>query len=200
MTRFKLIQERRMPTILVIDDDIQVRGAIEAVLTSTRCGVFVAPNGVTGLALFRQVKFDAVIVDIFMPEMDGLGTIREMRARDPRIPVVAISGHPVTGGFGGAPDFLAMSVELGATRALHKPFTRPQLFEALRACFDLRNLPFPALPAPDRDDGDGELFPMTQAHGARRDFANAVGRMRRDPYRAQQRHPSQDRQSSAVSI
>jgi DNA-binding response OmpR family regulator len=61
--------ENRLPAILVIDDDSHALAAIDAVLRRQRFDVVVARDGRAGLYLFRAEKFDAVVIDIFMPEM-----------------------------------------------------------------------------------------------------------------------------------
>jgi two-component system response regulator (stage 0 sporulation protein F) len=123
-----------MPTVLLIDDDPAVRAAIAAILKRGKFGVFVAPEGSTGLDVFNSARFDAVVVDIFMPDMDGIATIRQLRAANPTIPIIAISGHAITNKRAGAPDFLGMAVKLGATCALQKPFHPNQLFDAVNKC------------------------------------------------------------------
>ncbi|MCB1480942.1 MAG: response regulator [Rhodobiaceae bacterium] len=125
-----------MPTILVIDDQPNVRQAIETILKRKNFGVFLAGDGKTGLALVEKIRFDAIVVDIFMPEMDGLGTIRHLREIDPAIPIVVVSGHAVTSTRDGKPDFLGMAIRLGATCALQKPFTADELLNALHAAME----------------------------------------------------------------
>jgi len=127
-----------MPTILVIDDDAAVCAAIEAMLTCRGFGVCVAPDGPTGLEVVEDMSFDAVIVDICMPSMDGLATARELRRRDPNLPVIAISGHGFRGVRNGVPDFLGMAVKLGASAALPKPFRADELVDAIETCLAMR--------------------------------------------------------------
>ncbi|MDR3375204.1 MAG: response regulator, partial [Ancalomicrobiaceae bacterium] len=119
-----------------------------------------ASDGPSGLRLFGQVSVDAVVVDIFMPEMDGLATIREMRIRAPHIPIIAMSGHSVTNG--SRPDFLKMAVKLGATQALQKPFTAAGLFAVLSMCFEAYGLASSGA-APTRLEFAGETEPLQQA-------------------------------------
>jgi len=68
-----------MSAILVIDDDSHALTAIEAVLKRKNFDVVIARDGHAGLDVFKAEKFDAVVIDIFMPEMDGIATIRELR-------------------------------------------------------------------------------------------------------------------------
>ncbi|MDR3374715.1 MAG: response regulator, partial [Ancalomicrobiaceae bacterium] len=63
-----------------------MRDALTVILSEHQHDVIAASDGPSGLRLFGQVSVDAVVVDIFMPEMDGLATIREMRIRAPHIP------------------------------------------------------------------------------------------------------------------
>jgi two-component system, response regulator, stage 0 sporulation protein F len=108
--------------ILVIDDDPAVRHATQLLLECEGFEVIVAQDGRSGLAATRSKSFAAVIVDIFMPEMDGLETIKALRANDPNLRIIAISGAL---GPSGTPDFLAMATKLWGVKTLNKPF-RPR--------------------------------------------------------------------------
>lgn len=123
-----------MPTILVIDDDSHVRIAIESVFRRKNFGVVLASDGPSGLMLFKSEEFDAVVVDIFMPDMDGFATIKELRGLNPRVPIVAMSGRAFTDPKNEPPDFLGMAVKLGANHAIQKPFQGEQLFKAIVSC------------------------------------------------------------------
>ncbi len=133
-----------MATILVIDDDPYVRATIGILLEGRRFGVFLAPDGATGIYLLNSIQFDVAIVDIFMPGLDGLATIRKLKARNPRIPIIAMSARAFTRRTGDSPDFLGMAVRLGAASALQKPFRPGELFDAIARCLEPRG---PALPA-----------------------------------------------------
>lgn len=127
-----------MPTILIIDDDHATRAALEMLLRQKKFGVFLAPDGPTGIRLIGSVRFDAVVIDMFMPGMDGLATIRELIKIDPTVPFIAISGYAFTDRRQGAPDFLGMAIKLGATAALQKPFDVLDLLEAVNQALDVR--------------------------------------------------------------
>ena len=73
-----------MPTILVIDDDALLRSAVRAALEAAGYVVIEAADGEKGLRLHREQGPDLVIVDIFMPEQDGLDVIRDVRSRAPQ--------------------------------------------------------------------------------------------------------------------
>jgi CheY-like chemotaxis protein len=77
---------------------------------------------------------DLLIVDIFMPGMDGIETIREVRQHQPNLPAIVISGTSLGGAGLQAPDFLAMAVKLGAVRSLQKPFKPRDIIAAVSQC------------------------------------------------------------------
>src|SRR3569833_2310266 len=120
-----------MPTVLIIDDDLATRTALEVLLKKKKFGVFLAPDGPTGVRLVSTVSFDAVVIDMFMPGMDGIATIRELIALDRTVPFIAMSGYAFTDRGQGAPDFLGMAIKLGATAALQKPFEIVELLAAV---------------------------------------------------------------------
>lgn len=125
-----------MSRILVVDDDKAVRLSIKLMLEKGGHDVVLAPNGRSGLAAFEAGKFDVVICDIFMPDMDGIEAIHAFHQRSARTPVIAISGFTFPGGGGTAPDFLNLSTKLGATCSLRKPFRPADLLEAVRRSID----------------------------------------------------------------
>ena len=122
--------------ILVIDDDVSVGTAIQALLSRENCEVTFVQDGALGVQAFGKSRFDAVIVDIFMPRLDGFEIIEVFRQQDPTVPIIAMSGFRYREANGSAPDFLAMAVKLGATCCLAKPFGPRQLMMAVNACRD----------------------------------------------------------------
>src|SRR2546423_15669452 len=103
-----------MPRVLVVDDDKAVRTVIKTVLELEGFDVVVAEDGRSGIAAIQSYSFDVVIVDIFMPGMDGLETIRVFNKYAPSVPVIAISGFLFRDSSIPAPDFLSMATKLGA--------------------------------------------------------------------------------------
>ncbi len=123
-----------MPSILVIDDDVSTRTALHALLSKNKLGVFLAADGPTGIRLIGQIPFDVIVIDMFMPGMDGIATMRELIKLDPTLPFIAMSGCGFTNRKLGAPDFLGMAVRLGAAAALQKPFGAAELLAAVDEC------------------------------------------------------------------
>jgi two-component system, response regulator, stage 0 sporulation protein F len=136
-----------MPMILVIDDDHAIRTVLDMLLRKKHFGVFLAADGPTGLRLISGVAFDAVIIDMFMPGMDGIATIRELIKLKPDLPFIAMSGYAFTDRKQGAPDFLGMAIRLGAAAALQKPFETRELLEAIDRSLEFHRLPPIDMPA-----------------------------------------------------
>ena len=116
-----------MARVLVIDDDLQLQSMLSEMLTRLRNTPDVASDGTAGLARFRESHPDLVIADIYMPDRDGIATIREIREIDARVPIVALSG----GGRFGRFDLLDAAREAGANRTMRKPVDLEELVDAL---------------------------------------------------------------------
>jgi CheY-like chemotaxis protein len=114
-----------MARILVIDDDAAVRAAMQMVLERDGLEVSAVGDGPTGVKLVAAEDFDLVLVDLFMPGMDGLETIRQVHRHKPALPIIIMSGLSFASTGAQPPDFLAMAGRLGAVGNLKKPF-RPR--------------------------------------------------------------------------
>ena len=86
-----------MSNILVIDDDPAVRMTIRLVLEREGHTVKLATDGLAGMKAIKAGGIDLLIVDIFMPGMDGIETIREVRQHQPDLPAIVISGTSLGG-------------------------------------------------------------------------------------------------------
>jgi CheY-like chemotaxis protein len=114
-----------MARILVIDDDAAVRAAMQMVLERDGLEVNAVGDGPTGIKLVAAEDFDLLLVDLFMPGMDGLETIRQVHRHKPGLPIIIMSGLSFASTGAQPPDFLAMAGRLGAVGNLKKPF-RPR--------------------------------------------------------------------------
>jgi CheY-like chemotaxis protein len=122
--------------ILVVDDDSAVQATIRLLLERAGHSVVVASDGRQGLAVFESGEFDLLFLDIFMPGMDGLETMRLVHQQQPLIPIIVISGNPVTWDSASGPDFLTMATKLGAVSSLQKPFKPAALLAAVTGCLE----------------------------------------------------------------
>jgi CheY-like chemotaxis protein len=127
-------QSDHAPQILVVDDDPMVCMAIEAYLGRHGYKVTIADGGEAGLLALDTTAFDLLIVDIFMPHMRGFESIGIFHERAPQIPLIAMSGYAFANLHAPAPDFLRMTLELGASRCIRKPFTPAALLAVIGEC------------------------------------------------------------------
>src|SRR5437660_12178686 len=81
-----------MARILVIDDDVQVRGAVRRILERAGHTVEDVGNGDAGLRAHRERPADLIITDIFMPERDGIETVRELLREAPQWKITVSQG------------------------------------------------------------------------------------------------------------
>jgi len=108
-----------MARILVIDDEPDVRLVIQEALASAGHEVVVAANGVEGLRAQHALPAQIALVDLFMPEKEGVETIQDFRRQFPEVKLIAMSGggRSLDGGF-----YLSAVSQLGASAVLRKPF------------------------------------------------------------------------------
>jgi len=107
-----------MSKILVVDDESHVREILDRILSNAGHQVVTAPDGNAALEMPREASFELVITDLIMPEKEGIETIRELLALEPRPRIIAMSG----GGRVGPVDYLEAAESLGADASLAKPF------------------------------------------------------------------------------
>ncbi len=113
-------------SVLLIDDDEQFLELVEDNLQMARVTVHTAANGPDGLNLAREHKPDVILLDVTMPEMDGLAVLNELKNDDKTagIPVFMLTGHSITDeteqAFAAAADFISKPVELMRLGALIK--------------------------------------------------------------------------------
>ena len=115
-----------MASVLIIDDEAGIRTLLRSVLEAAGYTVVEAVNGHQGLDLYRSRPTDLIITDITMPELNGLDMILALTRQFLHAKVIAISGVD------GEDHVLDVAKLLGARRTFHKPFSMPQLLEAVR--------------------------------------------------------------------
>ena len=114
-------------SILVIEDEESVRGLFRAILEPVGYAIVEAVNGADGLHRFREAPTDMVIMDMSMPQEDGLEVIEELRTNYPTLKILAVSDAP-------RPAESSEALRLGANAMLFKPLGMGELRAAVAQC------------------------------------------------------------------
>lgn len=123
------------PIVLVIDDAKDVQRLLIAKLRHENMHLVSAHNGREGLAMARELRPSAILLDLDMPDMDGLTVIRRLKADESTqdIAVIVVSSHS-------RPEHKTAAFELGAVDYVTKPFEFAELRVRLRAALRMRHL------------------------------------------------------------
>ncbi|MCF8061260.1 MAG: sigma-54 dependent transcriptional regulator [Deltaproteobacteria bacterium] len=117
-------EKSKIRRVLVVDDEAVVRNGIRRALEGQGMETLAAADGEAGLALMEQQPFDLVLLDIRMPDMDGMTALREIQSRHPGTRVIMITGYPTI-------DTAVECTKLGAQDYLVKPFRLSDLEASL---------------------------------------------------------------------
>ncbi|WP_103383689.1 response regulator transcription factor [Pseudonocardia dioxanivorans] len=112
--------------VLVVDDDRAIRDSLERALGLEGYEIGVAVDGVEALTMLRRESFDALVLDVMMPGVDGLGVCRVLRADGDRTPVLMLTARVET-------SERVAGLDAGADDYLPKPFELDELLARLRA-------------------------------------------------------------------
>src|ERR671931_376857 len=123
----------RHGAILVIDDEEIMREILETLLTREGYDVRVASSGAEGLEMARALPFDAAIVDIMMPGIDGIATLDELKRIDEDLAVVIITAY-------GSIESAISAMKAGAFDYVTKPFKNEEVLVVVRNAIERRRL------------------------------------------------------------
>jgi two-component system response regulator HydG len=119
--------------ILVIDDDKAMRDACFQILSRQGYRVELAAGAKQGLSLLERLSFDTILLDLVMPDMDGLEALKKIRALDPDVEVIIITGY-------GTIQSAVESIKAGAFHFLSKPFVPDDLRNLVNRALGKRRL------------------------------------------------------------
>lgn len=111
-------------TILVVDDEAKIRETLRGVLSDEGFRVVESDGGAGVLDVVTAQRPRLVILDIWMPQVDGLELLEQLRAREPELPVIIVSGH-------GAIETAVRATKLGAVDFIEKPFSLETLLRSV---------------------------------------------------------------------
>jgi len=101
--------------ILIIEDDIHIAEGMKLNLSLQKYEVTIATDGPSGLRLWKEVQPDLIVLDIMLPQIDGLTVLQNIRLDDERIPILIVSAK-------GAPDEKIKGFSYGVDDYMSKPF------------------------------------------------------------------------------
>ena len=120
-------------TVLVVDDEKNIRDTLEGVLGDEGYGVLLAENSEEALSLIKTSHVDLVLLDIWMPGIDGIETLKTMKKMYESIPVVMISGHATV-------ETAVKATKLGAYDFLEKPLSLEKVVLTLEHAIEQKSL------------------------------------------------------------
>jgi two-component system phosphate regulon response regulator OmpR len=132
------------PAILIVDDDIEIRGLLERYLKENGFAVRAVSNGQQMDGVLARERFACLVLDLMMPGEDGLSICRRIRADQNDIPVIMLTAK-------GDDIDRILGLEMGADDYLAKPFNPRELLARIRALLRRRRLPADAPGAPALD-------------------------------------------------
>jgi len=143
-------------SILVVDDESEIREGLEMLLASEGYGVSSAETGAGGLAKLEEHPFDLLLLDVSLPDRNGLDMLREIRLRDPQLSVVLITAY-------GSIDMARAAFKSGAMDYITKPWSNDELLAQVAQAVESRRL---------RD----ENLQLKRALKQRFNFPNIIGK------------------------
>ncbi len=111
--------------LLLVDDEVEFLEPMKARLERRRVDCVTATSGAEALAVLDASPMDCAVVDVKMPEMDGLELLRRLRRLHPEVPVVLLTGHASS-------ELGVQGMELGAFEYLLKPVELDELLDTVR--------------------------------------------------------------------
>jgi len=143
-------------SILVVDDETEIREGLEMLLASEGYGVSSAGTGASGLAKLEEHPFDLLLLDVSLPDRNGIDLLREIRLRDPQLSVVLITAY-------GSIDMARAAFKSGAMDYITKPWSNDELLAQVAQAVESRRL---------RD----ENLQLKRALKQRFNFPNIIGK------------------------
>ncbi|MBT5187036.1 MAG: response regulator [Kordiimonadaceae bacterium] len=105
-----------MAKILVVDDDEDMRDLITFRLENAGHDITSAEDGVVGMKLARKIKPDLILMDLFMPRIDGFDVVRDLRQFGNKTPIIALTAEQSDRG-------KKKAIKAGCNEVMHKPIT-----------------------------------------------------------------------------
>lgn len=122
-----------MSTILIVDDEVGIRELLADILSDEGYTVFAAENAESARLQIQQKELDLILLDIWMPDTDGITLLKELSSRRMlKCPVIMMSGH-------GTIETAVEATKFGALAFLEKPITMQKLLETVQHGIEVKN-------------------------------------------------------------
>ena len=121
------------PTVMIVDDEPSILKSLRGLLSDEGFEVVTADNGYEALKLIDQESPDLVLLDIWMPGIDGIETLKEIKHENPHIQVIMITGH-------GTIETAVRATKLGAYDFIEKPLSIDKVIVAINNALNFRRL------------------------------------------------------------
>jgi two-component system nitrogen regulation response regulator NtrX len=121
------------PAVLIIDDEEGIRESLSGIFEDEGYAVLTASSGEEALKTLRDQSADLIMLDVWLPGMDGVQTLKEIRNMKPDLPVIMISGH-------GNIELAVKATKTGAYDFLEKPLSLERVILAAKRALERRNL------------------------------------------------------------
>jgi len=121
------------PAVLIVDDETTIIESLEGILSDDGFEVIHAYNGYEALKKIETASPDIVLLDIWMPGMDGIETLKEIKKIAPNLPVVMITGH-------GSIESAVDATKSGAYDFLEKPLSLDKVMVTISNALNFRKL------------------------------------------------------------
>jgi len=119
--------------ILVVDDELEIREGLEALLTSENFEVTMAETGEAGLQRLEERPYDLMLLDVSLPDRNGIDLLREIRRRDPQLSIILITAF-------GSIDMARAAFKSGAQDYITKPWSNDELIAQVSLAVEGRRL------------------------------------------------------------
>jgi CheY-like chemotaxis protein len=133
--------------VIVIDDDKAVGGAIKLWLEIEGANVTFVDDGAAGIEAIKTGDFDLVLIDLFMPGINGIEAIKTVHDLKPQLPIIAMSGLIYDQSAAAPSNIVEQATQSGAAKAIHKPFRPRDLMQAIEGCLGGPLRPAKGVPA-----------------------------------------------------
>jgi DNA-binding NtrC family response regulator len=143
-------------SVLIVDDEASIRESLQTLLEMERFTVDTAANGEDGLGRIAEQPWDLVLLDLALPDRNGLDILRDIRDRDPSLPVIMITAY-------GTVENAVAAMQAGASNFIQKPWDNEKLLADVRAVVG-------------RKRAEEENVQLRRALKQRYNFENIVGK------------------------